>query len=134
MKTTTCNKCGKTGLIWATSKAGKFYLTDRDATQIKGENGRIIKTLQLAHKCLTADQQEINANGEQAATRAREITAQLNTIEVEMDTRRDSDEFYELRKQGKTDATYEAMRATRDELRTELQALQVKYNDGFKFI
>lgn len=132
-KVITCNKCGKGGLVWATSKAGKYYLTDKDLTEITGENGRVIKTLQLAHKCLTAEEQEVRDTYSEASDRAQEIKLQIAKLDSDYDARRDSDEFYELKLQGKTDSVLEAIRAERDALSTELKALQIKYNDNFNY-
>ena len=129
----TCNKCGKGGLVWATSKAGKYYLTDADATQIVGENGRVIKTLELAHKCPTQEEQEIKATYSDACDRAQEVKAQIEVTRTAMDTRRDSDEFYEFKKQGQTDPTYEAICNEWETLTAELKALQAKYNDTFNY-
>jgi hypothetical protein len=60
-KTVTCKRCGTCGLVWAQTKAGKYYLTDADATNVKGASGRTVKTLRLAHKCPTPEQTRNNA-------------------------------------------------------------------------
>lgn len=132
-KVITCNKCGKSGLVWATSKAGKFYLTDQDSTQITGENGRVIKTLQLAHKCLTPEEQDIEATYSDASDRAQEIKAQVKSLENAMDARRNTNEFYELKKQGKPCAIYLAIADEWTTLLADLKALQIKYNDTFTY-
>lgn len=50
-KPVTCKRCGEANLKWAQTKAGKWYLTPMDPTYIRGEHGRAIKTLNLAHQC-----------------------------------------------------------------------------------
>jgi hypothetical protein len=64
-KTKTCNRCGKGNLVWQQSKNGKWYLTDAEPTPIKGENGRTIKNLRLAHKC--EEPQELDERDAQEA-------------------------------------------------------------------
>lgn len=128
-KQVTCNKCGKTGLVWATSKAGKFYLTDAEATAITGENGKTIKNLQLAHKCMSAEEQEIAAGFQQAADKAHALEAQRDAITAEIDALLDQEG--EL-----ADADVALVRTLskqRAAIAGEIQALQDKFNDGWKF-
>jgi len=77
-KTVNCNRCGKNNLVWATSKAGKYYLTDAESTAITNGNGRTIKTLQLAHQCLTPEQQATEAAFEDDCKRAQTILQALD--------------------------------------------------------
>jgi hypothetical protein len=133
-KVITCNKCGKGGLVWATSKAGKYYLTDQDSSQITGENGRVIKTLQLAHKCLTPEEQDIKATYSQACDRAADLRAQISKLASEMDARRDSDEWYQIViVQRNTDTISDALHTEWQSLVAELKDLQIKYNDTFTY-
>ena len=132
-KIITCKNCGMGGLVWATSKAGKYYLTNADSTQVQGENGRVIKTLQLAHKCLTAEEQEIKATYSQACDWAEELKARIKALGEAMDARRDTDEFYELKKQGQTCPMYEAIKTEWETILAEFKALQAKYNDTFSY-
>ena len=46
-----CKRCGCPDLQWQQTKAGKWYLTSAEATAIRGESGRIIKTIRPAHRC-----------------------------------------------------------------------------------
>jgi chromosome segregation ATPase len=128
-KQVTCNKCGKTGLVWATSKAGKFYLTDAEATAITGENGKTIKTLQLAHKCMSAEEQEIAAGFQQAADKAHALEAQRDAITAQIDALLDQEG--ELADDDV--ALVRTMTKQRALIAGEIQALQDKFNDGWKF-
>jgi hypothetical protein len=133
-KIITCKNCGMGGLVWATSKAGKYYLTNADSTQVKGENGRVIKTLQLAHKCLTAEEQEIKATYSQACDWAEELKARIKALGEAMDARRDTDEWYQIViVQGNTDTISDALQTEWQSLVAELKALQAKYNDTFSY-
>jgi hypothetical protein len=49
-KSVNCKKCGQTDLVWAKSKAGKFYLAEPDYVSF-GE--RQHKMISFAHKCST---------------------------------------------------------------------------------
>jgi hypothetical protein len=49
-KSVKCRKCGQTDLVWATSKAGKFYLAEPDYVSF-GERQQ--KLISFAHKCST---------------------------------------------------------------------------------
>lgn len=49
-KSVNCKKCGQTDLVWAKSKAGKFYLAQPDYVSF-GEHQH--KLIPFAHKCVT---------------------------------------------------------------------------------
>ena len=51
VKPVTCKRCGASDLKWAQSKAGKWYLTPIEGMKIRGETGRIIKTIAVGHRC-----------------------------------------------------------------------------------
>ena len=127
-KQVTCNKCGATGLVWHTTKAGKYYLTDQFTTEIK--NGqRVIKTLRLAHQCKSAEEQEIAAGFQQAADKAHALEAQRDAITAQIDALLDQEG--EL-----ADADVALVRTLskqRSAIAGEIQALQDKFNDGWKF-
>lgn len=128
-KQVTCNKCGKTGLVWATSKGGKFYLTDAEATAITDENGKTIKNLQLAHKCMSAEEQEIAAGFQQAADKSHALEAQRDAITAQIDALLDQEG--EL---PDTDvAQVRSLIQKRSAIAGEIQALQDKFNQGWKF-
>lgn len=51
-KSVACKRCGQTDLVWAKSKAGKFYLASPDYVQF-GE--RQHKLISFAHKCVVVE-------------------------------------------------------------------------------
>jgi len=75
--TVTCKRCGQTDLVWAISKGGNYYLTDAESTSITNANGRTIKTLQLAHRCLTPEQLEAHSSFDDDCKRAQIILLAL---------------------------------------------------------
>jgi hypothetical protein len=77
MKIINCKRCGQGNLVWATSKAGKYYLTDAEATGIRNANGKLIKTLQLAHQCKTPEEIAVEAGFDEACQRAQVILQAL---------------------------------------------------------
>ena len=77
-KIITCNRCGQGNLVWATSKAGKYYLTDAEATAISGENGKTIKTLKLGHRCPTPEEVAVASGFDDACKRAQVILQALD--------------------------------------------------------
>ena len=127
-KQVTCNKCGATGLVWHTTKAGKYYLTDQFTTEIK--NGqRVIKTLRLAHQCKSAEEQEIAAGFQQAADKAHALEAQRDAITAQIDALLDQEgELADA-----DVALVRTMSKQRSAIAGEIQALQDKFNDGWKF-
>jgi len=72
-----CNRCGQGNLVWATSKAGKYYLTDAEPTGIRNANGKLIKTLQLAHQCKSPEELAIASGFDEACQRAQTILEAL---------------------------------------------------------
>jgi len=129
MKTTTCNRCGKTNLKWETSKAGKHYLTDAEATSITNTDGKAIKTIRPAHQCLTPEQQEISTGFQQAADHAHLLEAKRDRITAQI--------LALLSDEG--DLADDVIAVVRDlnkhraEIAGEIQALQVKFNEGWVF-
>jgi hypothetical protein len=57
-KPITCKKCGCPDLKWAQSNAGKWYLTPMEGAHIKNDNGRVIKTIKIAHRCDLYEEQK----------------------------------------------------------------------------
>jgi hypothetical protein len=114
-KMITCKRCGTSGLVWATTKAGKYYLTPAESAQVKGENGRVIKTLQLAHRCPTPEEQAIQAGLEDALQRVKDIEAEIHELDCQRPadgvTAEERDAFYD-----DIDARVKALRAERKEV------------------
>lgn len=128
-KQVTCNKCGATGLVWHSTKAGKYYLTDQFTTEIT--NGqRVIKTLRLAHKCKSAEEQEIAAGFQQAADQAHALEAQRDAITAQIDELLDAWTFDLTDDQA---AQVRSLNKQRAAIAGEIQALQDKFNQGWKF-
>lgn len=50
-KSVTCKRCGEENLRWKKSVKGKWYLTPMEPAKIRNENYRVIKTIDLAHRC-----------------------------------------------------------------------------------
>lgn len=75
-KITECKKCGKGGLVWAQSKTGKWYLTDQEATAIRGDSGRVIKTIRPAHRCPTEEQKAEQEREDAMWARHAELSVQ----------------------------------------------------------
>lgn len=69
-----CQKCGQTELIWAKSKAGKFYLADPGHVQF-GE--RQHKLVAFAHKCAVRPN-AFAAEVAKAELKVRAYSAQLS--------------------------------------------------------
>jgi hypothetical protein len=126
-KIVTCNKCGATGLVWATSKAGKFYLTEAEATAITGDTGKTIKTLRLAHQCLTLEEQERAAGFQQAADKAHALQADRDALQTQIDVLMAGDLDDDALKQVRILMKQVVVVAG------EIEALQVKFNDGWQF-
>lgn len=57
-KPITCKKCGCPDLKWAQSNAGKWYLTPMEGAHIKNENGWVMKTIKIAHRCDLYEEQK----------------------------------------------------------------------------
>ena len=127
-KITTCNNCGKTGLVWHSTKAGKYYLTDQFTTDITNDGGRTIKTIRPAHQCLTPEQQEIAQGFQTAADAARILVAKRDAIKAQIDELLSADDL--------TDDAVALVRTLGKQsvaITGEIQALQVKFNDGWAF-
>lgn len=77
MKIINCKRCGQGNLVWATSKAGKYYLTDAEPTGIRNANGKLIKTLKLAHQCKTPEEIAVASGFDDACKRAQVILQAL---------------------------------------------------------
>jgi len=127
-KTITCNNCGKTNLKWETSKAGNYYLTDAEATSITNANGTVIKTIRPAHQCLTPEQQEIASGFQQAADQAHLLESKRDAIKAQIDELLSADDL--------TDDAVALVRVLGKQsvvITGEIQALQVKFNNGWQF-
>jgi hypothetical protein len=58
MKTKSCNKCGKEGLVWRQSKKGNWYLSEPASISTKSAYKNI--TIPFAHKCIEVELYERN--------------------------------------------------------------------------
>jgi hypothetical protein len=127
-KTITCNNCGVTGLVWHSTKAGRYYLTDQFTTDITNDGGRTIKTIRPAHQCLTPEQQEIASGFQQAADQAHLLEAKRDAIKAQIDELLSADDL--------TDDAVALVRTLGKQsvvITGEIQALQVKFNNGWQF-
>lgn len=126
-KIVTCNKCGASGLVWHSTKAGKYYLTDQFTTDITNDGGRVIKTIRPAHQCLTLEEQERVAGFQQAADKAHALQADRDALQTQIDVLMAGDLDDDALKQVRILMKQVVVVAG------EIEALQVKFNDGWQF-
>ena len=85
METTTCKKCGVSGLSWRQSAKGHWYLASPSVVTTN-TYGKFI-TIPFAHKCVDAAKQEASMvefqKSQLAALEAKALISDLNEYEIE---------------------------------------------------
>ena len=101
-------------------------MTPVESTVVTGENGRVIKSLQLAHRCKSQEELEIEAGFQEAADLAHKLEAERDALKAQI-------------YQSDGDNSEQAIISVRELIDqmvakvAEIKALQDKYNQGWKF-
>ena len=95
-KVVTCNRCGESNLRWAQSKKGNWYLTPIEGARVYGENGNVIKTIAVAHRCRSAEEVAHENARIEAMTTRDAMQAQLDEMHARIPMTADAIECRKL--------------------------------------